>query len=280
MSGDLLFIALAAFIISNAVLVIAASRFGGLDGLDANTRGRPPTGPHSPRLSPAGLKARSTAVAIELNGSAIGPVPGSITAVGQNAPPVSGPTLPEPARSDPPEGTLSAQSEVEVSGEPAHDGERTVAEPAAGPSSDSLPPGIASGRRAESPAEAPRHRDVVTLSLDQDRAPDGTTVVISAPMNVPPEGELAFRYYLSDQRATVADAAFRAYIERPDGHRSLVFEVLGGSRAVQASWLASRVSLASWASQTIRFVFIVTDGGPDGLVQAAIDDVRLEHPAG
>jgi hypothetical protein len=33
-----------------------------------------------------------------------------------------------------------------------------------------------------------------------------------------------------------------------------------------------------WAGQTVRIVLEVADEGPDSLVEAAVDDVRIERP--
>jgi aminopeptidase S len=38
------------------------------------------------------------------------------------------------------------------------------------------------------------------------------------------------------------------------------------------------VSLTPWAGQTIRIVFVATDGGAGSLVEAAVDDVRVTRP--
>ena len=39
-------------------------------------------------------------------------------------------------------------------------------------------------------------------------------------------------------------------------------------------WTKAGVPLTNWAGQTIRIVFTATDGGPDSLVEAGVDDVR------
>ena len=36
--------------------------------------------------------------------------------------------------------------------------------------------------------------------------------------------------------------------------------------------------MTPWAGQTIRIVFEATDAAPDSLVEAGVDDVRIERP--
>jgi hypothetical protein len=35
--------------------------------------------------------------------------------------------------------------------------------------------------------------------------------------------------------------------------------------------------MTPWAGQTIRLVLSATDAGPDNLVEAAVDDIRIER---
>jgi hypothetical protein len=36
--------------------------------------------------------------------------------------------------------------------------------------------------------------------------------------------------------------------------------------------------MTPWAGQTVRIVFVATDGGNDSVVEAAVDDVRITRP--
>jgi len=36
--------------------------------------------------------------------------------------------------------------------------------------------------------------------------------------------------------------------------------------------------MTPWAGQSVRIVFEATDGGVDSLVEAGVDDVRIERP--
>jgi hypothetical protein len=106
----------------------------------------------------------------------------------------------------------------------------------------------------------------------------GTTTIRSARVALPAAvGDLTFRYYLAHQMASSADS-FRAYVEDGSGTRTLVLEELGDAAVDAAAWATARVSMTPWAGQTVRIVFQATDGGPDSLVEAGVDDVRIERP--
>jgi hypothetical protein len=107
----------------------------------------------------------------------------------------------------------------------------------------------------------------------------GTTTIRSAPVILPAAvGDLAFRYYLAHQLGSSTADSFRAYVEDAAGTRTRVFEELGGPEVDAAVWATARVPMAPWAGQTIRIVFEATDAAPDSLVEAGVDDVRIERP--
>jgi hypothetical protein len=108
---------------------------------------------------------------------------------------------------------------------------------------------------------------------------NGTTTVRSAPVMLPAAvGVLQFRYYLAHQLGSTTADAFRAYIEDGTGARTLVLQELGGPEVDAAAWATARVAMSPWAGQTIRIVFEATDGDVDSLVEAGVDDVRIERP--
>jgi hypothetical protein len=108
---------------------------------------------------------------------------------------------------------------------------------------------------------------------------NGTTTVRSAPVMLPAAvGALQFRYYLAHQLGSTTADAFRAYIEDGTGARTLVLQELGGPEVDAAAWATARVAMSPWAGQTIRIVFEATDGDVDSLVEAGVDDVRIERP--
>ena len=106
----------------------------------------------------------------------------------------------------------------------------------------------------------------------------GTTTIRSAPIKLPASvGSLTFRYYLAHGSNASTDDSFMAWVE-VGGTRAKVFRKLGAGILQPGAWTKAGVPLAKWAGQTIRIVFTATDGGPDSLVEAGVDDVRVEMP--
>jgi carboxypeptidase T len=108
----------------------------------------------------------------------------------------------------------------------------------------------------------------------------GTTTVRSPGVQLPADpGQLTFRYYFAhNANATSADS-LQAYVEAENGDRTKVFEEHGSAASDGARWSVRRISLADWAGQKIHVVFQATDADNDSLVEAAVDDVRVERPA-
>jgi aminopeptidase S len=113
---------------------------------------------------------------------------------------------------------------------------------------------------------------------------DGTTTIRSAPIAVPAlaapgtAGPLTFRYYLAHAADSSPDDWFRAWVEAADGTRTLVLEELGAAEEDAAAWTSVRIAMDPWAGQTVRIVLGAADWGTDSLVEAAVDDVRIERP--
>jgi hypothetical protein len=107
----------------------------------------------------------------------------------------------------------------------------------------------------------------------------GTTTVRSAPVELGAAvGDLTFRYYLAHQLGSSSADSFRAFVEDGTGARTLVLEELGGPDLDVAAWATARVPMSPWAGQTVRIVFQATDAETDSLVEAGVDDVRIELP--
>jgi hypothetical protein len=70
---------------------------------------------------------------------------------------------------------------------------------------------------------------------------------------------------------------FRVWVEAEDGIRTLVHQRLAASRYRYAAYTEVRVSLARWASQTVRIGIGAGDVGRASLVEVAVDDVRIER---
>jgi hypothetical protein len=110
----------------------------------------------------------------------------------------------------------------------------------------------------------------------------GTTTIEGRPVALPADpaaiGPLTFRYYLAHDAAAGSEDAFRVYVETADGTRTLVLEEAASAVDDDATWATGWVSMSDFAGQTVRIVFTATDDGADGLVEAAVDDVRIRRP--
>jgi carboxypeptidase T len=108
---------------------------------------------------------------------------------------------------------------------------------------------------------------------------DGRTTIRSVPIAIPAApGNLTFRYVFSHGPDTTADS-LRAWVEDEAGKRTLVWSVLGSSSTVGAAWKTASAPLTTWGGKKIRIVIMATDGGTDSLVEALVDDIRVERPA-
>ena len=110
----------------------------------------------------------------------------------------------------------------------------------------------------------------------------GTTSIRSRPVALPADpaafGSLTFRYYLAHDAASGPEDGFRVLVETEDGTQTEVFAESGAADDDDAAWASGSASLAAWAGQTIRLVLTATDDGPDSLVEAAVDDIRIRLP--
>ena len=68
------------------------------------------------------------------------------------------------------------------------------------------------------------------------------------------------------------------FVEDETATRTLVWSKFGTASTVAASWIRATVDVSAWSGQTIRIVVQATDGGHDSLIEAGIDDVRVERP--
>jgi carboxypeptidase T len=107
---------------------------------------------------------------------------------------------------------------------------------------------------------------------------DGTTTIRSGPIQLPATvGSLTFRYYFAHGPRSDRNDAFRVFVES-GGTKTQVFREYGTAFADGARWVKAGTPLTEWAGQTVRIVFEATDGGPDNLIEAGVDDVHVEQP--
>ena len=110
----------------------------------------------------------------------------------------------------------------------------------------------------------------------------GTTSIRSRPVTLPTDasafGLLTFRYYLAHNAASGPEDALLVLVEAEDGTQTQVFAETGAPNDDDSTWGFGSASLAPWAGQVIRLVFTATDDGPDSLVEAGVDDIRIRLP--
>jgi aminopeptidase S len=129
-------------------------------------------------------------------------------------------------------------------------------------------------------------RDVVTggtsgSSANANDLDGGSTTLRSRAIQLPADpanlGALTFRYTFAHDAAATNDDAFRVVVEAEDASRTTVYEQLGNGGDRDAAWTYIAVSVDAWAGQTIHVILEAVDGGPDNLVEAAVDDVRIRR---
>ncbi len=113
-----------------------------------------------------------------------------------------------------------------------------------------------------------------------DRDLDGLTRIASPVIHLQDgAGALNFVYYFAHSAAsTPTDDWFRVRIEDVGtGERTLVYEEKGRAADDDAVWVRRRVALNAWYDKDIRIVFEAQDGGTNNVVEAGVDDVRIER---
>ncbi|MFK7893005.1 MAG: PKD domain-containing protein [Granulosicoccus sp.] len=112
---------------------------------------------------------------------------------------------------------------------------------------------------------------------------DNGVTSIQSPLIDLPAGadslELSFQYYLAHYNNASPDDFFRVYIVS-GGSRNLVFEKLGIASQINASWSQESISLLPFAGETISIQFEAADASNPSLVEAAVDDVKIDATLG
>ena len=109
----------------------------------------------------------------------------------------------------------------------------------------------------------------------------GTTSVTSPTIALPAAAgqKLQLRYsFAHDATATSNDRLVVEVLDVDAATATAVFTVYGAPVERNASWKAASVDLSAFAGKTIRIRISATDAGPDGIVEAAVDDVRVTQP--
>jgi hypothetical protein len=109
---------------------------------------------------------------------------------------------------------------------------------------------------------------------------DGSTSIRSAAIRLPSTvGRLTFRYYLAHSASSSSSDSFEAFVEAEDGTRTRVLRERGAANTDRPAWASASIPMTPWAGQTVRIVFVATDGGAGSIVEAAVDDVRITRPS-
>jgi hypothetical protein len=94
----------------------------------------------------------------------------------------------------------------------------------------------------------------------------------------PTTGDLTFNFYFAHRANSNTTDAFRVIVEDELGAQTVVFVRRGAATNVGARWIAKRIPMTAWAGHTIRIIISATDAGRASLVEAGVDDVRIEQP--
>ncbi len=107
---------------------------------------------------------------------------------------------------------------------------------------------------------------------------DGVSTIRSAPITLPAApGALSWRYFWGHGPSDDHDS-LAVWVESAGGVRTLVWAVPGTRLTNAGSWKSAAASLSRWAGQTIRIVVQAKDRGTDSVVEAGVDDIRVEQP--
>ena len=109
---------------------------------------------------------------------------------------------------------------------------------------------------------------------------DGTTTLRSTAISIPGSPDprfLTFRYTFAHGPSSAADG-LTLFLEDDLGVRTPVWSVAGNASTVGASWRTAKVDVTSPDDRTVHLVFQATDGGPNSLVEAGIDDIKIWRP--
>jgi aminopeptidase S len=103
----------------------------------------------------------------------------------------------------------------------------------------------------------------------------GVTSIRSPAFTLPAEGELTLSFYYTFAHSVNSSAEDYLRVSVVGASTAAVFEELGAAENDNAAWALATVSLDAFAGQTVYLLVEAADGGPESLVEAAIDDMRV-----
>ena len=88
--------------------------------------------------------------------------------------------------------------------------------------------------------------------------------------------ELSFSYYLSHGSNASGSDYFKVSVESSGSSPLVIYDDKGANGDKDAAWVVRTVDLSSFAGQSITLLFEAADEGGGSLVEAAVDDVKVE----
>jgi aminopeptidase S len=97
-------------------------------------------------------------------------------------------------------------------------------------------------------------------------------------LSAQPGQRLDFRWTFAHYASSTSADFFRVAVVPASGVPVVVHDVRGAAVDRDATWTRTSIALDTWAGQTVRLRFSAADASPEGLVEAAFDDVRVTRP--
>ncbi|MDP5274223.1 S8 family serine peptidase [Chengkuizengella axinellae] len=106
----------------------------------------------------------------------------------------------------------------------------------------------------------------------------GVTTIQSPVISLPSDGSLtlSFTYYFSHYTNANRDDFFRLNLVRSDETVVTLFEELGASSDQDAAWSNQALDLSAYSGEDVYLQFKASDAGSPSLVEAGVDDVKIE----
>ncbi|MFS1512684.1 M14 family zinc carboxypeptidase [Chengkuizengella sp. SCS-71B] len=116
-------------------------------------------------------------------------------------------------------------------------------------------------------------------SADSNDIDNGVTSIRSSVISLPADGAttLSFSYYFSHDSNASNDDFFRVNLVHSNGSVVTLFEELGTSSDRDAVWLSQSLDLSSYQGESIYVQFEAADAAGPSLVEAGVDDVKIEN---
>lgn len=110
---------------------------------------------------------------------------------------------------------------------------------------------------------------------------DGATSVTSQPIDLPGTAnqKLQFRWlFAHDATSSSGDELRVEIVDTAASTRTTVYVVKGAPSVRTAAWRGSTVDLSAFAGRRVLIRISARDAGANGIVEAAVDDVRITQP--